>query len=124
MARPQVRGLTENELEIMQALWKRAPLSISEILAGITRTPKPAYNSVLTIVRILEKKGHVQHVKEGKAFLYSPVLDCQHYRQKEVTSLLSRLFQGDVVNLAVSLVKSKPLSASDRAELKRILEEL
>lgn len=124
MARPNTRGLTENELEIMQALWNQSPLSISEILEKLDKHPKPAYNSVLTLVRILEKKGHVQHQKDGKAFLYSPLLDQHHYRQFEVKSLLSRLFQGDVVDLAVSLVKSKPLSQEDRQELKRLLEDL
>jgi predicted transcriptional regulator len=116
--------LTENELEIMQALWAESPLTIAEILERLQKKPKPAYNSVLTLVRILEKKGHVNHKKEGKAFLYSPLLNRQNYRQAEVKSLLSRLFHGDVVDLAVSLVKSKPLSGADRQELKRLLEEL
>src|SRR5689334_10724757 len=101
MARPHVRGLTENELEIMQVLWEQSPLSIADILDKLQKRPKPAYNSVLTIVRILEKKGHVDHDKEGKAFLYYPLLDRQNYRQSEVKNLLSRLFQGDVVDLAV-----------------------
>ena len=124
MARPHVRGLTENELEIMQVLWEQSPMSIADILDKLKKTPKPAYNSVLTLVRILEKKGHVEHKKEGKAFLYIPLLDRQNYRQSEVKSLLSRLFQGDVVDLAVSLVKSKSLTTSDREELKRLLEDL
>jgi BlaI family penicillinase repressor len=124
MARPHVRGLTENELEIMQVLWEQSPISVADILETLSKHPKPAYNSVLTLVRILEKKGHVKHKKEGKAFLHSPLLDRQHYRQSEVKSLLSRLFQGDVIDLAVSLVKSKPLSPSDRKELKRLLEDL
>ena len=124
MARPHVRGLTENELEIMQVLWEQAPLSIADILERLQKKPKPAYNSVLTLVRILEKKGHVHHEKEGKAFHYHPLLDRQKYRQSEVKSLLSRLFQGDVVDLAVSLVKSNPLTGSDRQELKRLLEDL
>ena len=124
MARPFVRGLTENELAIMQILWNQSPLSVFDILERLNKKPKPAYNSLLTLVRILEKKGHVQHKKEGKAFLYSPLLDRQSYRQSEVKNLLSRLFQGDVVDLAVSLVKSKPLTGSDRQELKRLLEDL
>jgi BlaI family transcriptional regulator, penicillinase repressor len=122
VARPHVRGLTENELEIMQILWEHSPISIAEILDKLKRHPKPAYNSVLTLVRILEKKGHVEHGQKGKAFLYSPTLDRQVYRQSEVKNLLSRLFQGDVVDLAVSLVKSKPLSSADREELKRIID--
>lgn len=124
MARPHARGLTENELEIMQILWEKSPMSIADILDKLKKTPKPAYNSVLTLVRILEKKGHVEHNKEGKAFFYIPLLDHQHYRQSEVKSLLSRIFQGDVVDLAVSLVKSKSLTSTDREELKRILEDL
>jgi predicted transcriptional regulator len=124
MARPSSQGLTENELSIMQVLWEESPLSVGEILEKIDRKPKPAYNSLLTLVGILEKKGHVTHRKDGKAFLYSPVLKNTSYRQFEVKQLVRRLFDGNAMDLAVNLVKSKSLSEAERAELKKLLEEL
>jgi len=124
MARPAVRGLTENELMIMRVLWENSPLSIGEVLERLPRKPKPAYNSLLTVMRILERKGHVVHRKEGKAFLYSPKLDRHAYRGFELGKLISGIFNGDALELAVSLLKSRALSEQEKAELKRLLEEL
>jgi len=124
MARPSSQALTENELAIMQVLWDESPLSVNEILDRLNKKPKPAYNSLLTLVGILEKKGHVSHKKEGKAFLYSPLLKDTNYRQFEVKQLVRRLFDGNALDLAVNLVKSKSLSDEERAELKKLLEDL
>jgi BlaI family penicillinase repressor len=124
MARPASQALTENELAIMRVLWEDCPLSVNEILKRIPKKPKPAYNSLLTLVGILEKKGHVAHKKEGKAFLYSPVLKDTAYRQFEVKHLVRRLFDGNAIDLAVNLVKSKSLTPVEREELKKILEDL
>jgi predicted transcriptional regulator len=124
MARPKTRGLTENELVLMRILWEKAPLTVADIVDKIERRPKPAYNSVLTLLRILEQKGHVRHRKEGKAFLYSPVLEGAKYRMTELKRLVSGLFQGNALECAVHLVKSETLTSEDRRTLKRLLEEL
>jgi predicted transcriptional regulator len=124
MARPASQSLTENELAIMTVLWKENPLAVAEILERLPKKPKPAYNSLLTLVGILEKKGHVEHTKEGKAFLYSPTLKNTAYRQFEIKNLARRLFNGNALDLAVNLVKSKTLTASEKEELKKLLEEL
>ena len=124
MARPSSPQLTEHELAIMKILWQQAPLSVAEILERLPRTPKPAYTSLLTVVRTLEQKGHIDHEKESKAHLYFPVLRKPHYQRRELKRLLSGLFDGDAFSLAVNVIKSEPLDDEERAELKKLLEKL
>ena len=88
MARPQMAGLTEHELSIMRILWKRAPLTVSEILEHWPRKPKPAYTSLLTAVRAMDKKGYLKHAQEGKAYFYSPVLQKGQYRSSQLKRLI------------------------------------
>ncbi len=66
--------LTEAELRIMNVLWMKGSGSVQQILDGLPKKPALAYNSVLTTVRILEKKGYVKHVKDGRAHIYLPLV--------------------------------------------------
>lgn len=122
MARPTQPGLTENELEIMQVLWQMAPLKVGEILERITRRPKPAYTSLMTLVQIMDRKGYVRHEQEGKAFVYYPVLEKRNFLAQELRRLSRRLFNGNVMSLVTSLVADEHLSQSEIEELKQILE--
>ena len=124
MARPSSPQLTEHELAIMKILWHESPLSVAEILERLPRTPKPAYTSLLTVVRTLEQKGHIDHEKESKAHLYFPVLRKPSYQRRELKRLLAGLFDGDAFSLAVNVIKSEPLDEQERAELKKLLEKL
>ena len=69
--------LTEAELRLMEVLWQKGPSTVHSILEALPPKPALAYNSVLTTIRILEKKGYVQHVKEGRAHLYMPLVGRQ-----------------------------------------------
>ena len=124
MARPSSPQLTENELSIMKILWQQSPLSVTDILERLPRTPKPAYTSLLTVVRTLEQKGHIAHEKESKAHLYYPVLRKPLYQRRELKRLLKGLFDGDALALAVNVIKSEPLEPEELAELKQLLEKL
>ena len=87
MARPSSPQLTDNELAIMKILWEESPLSVADILERLPRTPKPAYTSLLTVVRTLEQKGHIDHEKESKAHLYYPVLRKPYLRDELLDAL-------------------------------------
>lgn len=106
MPRPRQPGLTENELEVMQILWKKAPLKISDILDYLQRTPKPAYTSLLTLVQTMEKKGYIKHQKAGKAFSYVPVLQQRRYLLSEVKRIAKCLFGGSPGKLVLNLVEN------------------
>lgn len=124
MARPKNNGPTDHELLILNILWKEAPLGVAEILERFPKKPLPAYSSLLTIVRLMEQKGYIKHIKEGKAFLYSPLLKQEHHKKTELKKVADKLFDGSRFDLAVNLLKEEKLSASEIRQLKALLEEL
>lgn len=123
MARPKQPGLTENELDVMKVLWDQSPLKVAEILARLERDPKPAYTSLLTLVQAMERKGHIAHQADGKAYTYFPKLQKKNFRMSEIKRVARRLFDGGPFALAVNLVKEEHLSEKEIKELKRLLGE-
>lgn len=124
MPRPAINGLTDYELSIIQILWNAAPLSVAEILEALPKVPKPAYTSLLTNVKTMEKKGYIKHVKQGKAFLYSPLLKKEDYTTFEIKKITNRLFDGNKMSLAVNLIKAEKLSPDEIQCLKDLVEGL
>ncbi len=122
--RPSGPGLTEHELSIMQIVWEASPLAVADILERFPREPKPAYTSLLTAVRALEKKGYLKHKKSGKAFLYGPSVSKDSYRKSFLRKAIDSLFGGRPADLAINLLKQENLSADDIKQLKSVLESL
>jgi len=122
MARPQQPGLTENELDVMQALWAHAPLKVAELLERLKRNPKPAYTSLLTLVQTMERKGYIAHEQDGKAYAYFPKLKLDSFMKTEIKRVTKRLFNGSPLALAMSLVKEEHLTQSEIKQLKQLLE--
>lgn len=123
MPRPRQPGLTENELEVMKILWTQSPLKISDILDFLKRTPKPAYTSLLTLVQAMEKKGYIRHQKEGKAFVYLPVLQQEKFLMSEVKRIAKRLLGGSPGKLVLNLVENEQLSEAEIKTLKQLLKD-
>ncbi len=117
MARGKSPTLTEAEQRLMEVLWKSGAATVAEVLASVTSRPAPAYSTVLTTLRILEDKGYVEHVQEGRAFRYRPVVDRGTARQSAVKHLLTRFFEGSPELLLLNLLEREKLSV---AELKRL----
>jgi predicted transcriptional regulator len=92
LARSKSATLTEAELRIMNVLWERHSATVHEVLEAIPSRPALAYNSVLTIIRILEKKGYVKHEKDKRAHVYLPLVDRKDATRFEVRHLVSRFF--------------------------------
>ena len=76
--------LTEAELRLMDVLWERGPCSVQQVLVALPGTPRLAYNSVLTTMRVLEKKGYVEHVKDGRAHIYAPAIRREDATKSEI----------------------------------------
>ncbi len=114
-------GLTEAELRIMDALWTQAPASVAEVTERLSE-PRPAYNSVLTILRILERKGYVTHDKDGRRFTYSPVVDQQQARGHALTSLLGRFFGGSEEMLVMHLLGREKVDTPQLDRLRTMLD--
>src|SRR6202000_469362 len=96
--------LTEAELRLMKILWARGESTVNEIAAALPENNVLAYNSVLTTIRILEQKGYVQHRKEGRAFLYIPLVAEEEASISEVRLVLSRFFGNSREKLLLSLL--------------------
>ncbi len=85
-------------------------------------TERPAYNSVLTVLRILERKGYVRHEKEGRAFVYSAVVDRQQARRGALSQLLSRFFNGSREQLVMDLLGHEDVDGEELQKVKALLE--
>lgn len=106
----------------MQVLWDRPAATVGEVVERIAPAERPAYNSVLTILRILERKGYVSHEKEGRAFVYSPVVDRQQARRGALGSLLTRFFGGSRELLVMDLLGHEHVGAAELQQVKALIE--
>ena len=123
MARNKSAILTEAELRIMNVLWDRGPATVHEVLHALTEKPPLAYNSVLTIIRILEKKGYVKHVKDKRAFIYMPLVDRKDATRSEVRRLVSRFFGDSHELLVLNLLEEQSIDAEELARVRQLLEK-
>lgn len=115
-----MRELTRAEEQIMQILWDIEKGFVKDILEKMSE-PKPAYNTVSTIVRILERKGFVSHKAYGKSHEYFPIVSKDEYRSFSIKNLLSGYFSGSFSKLASFFAKDKNL---DLKELDKIMSEV
>ena len=113
--------LTEAELRIMEVLWEKGPATVQQVLDSLP-TPMLAYNSVLTTIRILEKKGYVEHVKDGRAHVYQPLLGRKEARRSEVRRLVGRFFENSHEELALNILQERGLDADELERLRELLE--
>ena len=122
MARKQSPTLTESELKIMKIVWEAAEASVGDVLSGWTDDSVPAYNTVLTTMRILERKGYLKHVKRGRAFVYQPLVNKTSARKKAVSHMVKSFFDGSPELLVLSLMEETNLSPEDVSRLEQLLE--
>ena len=113
--------LTEAELRIMEVLWEKGPATVQQVLDSLP-TPMLAYNSVLTTIRILEKKGYVEHVKDGRAHVYQPLLGRKEARRSEVRRLVGRFFEDSHEELALNILQERGLEADELERLRDLLQ--
>jgi predicted transcriptional regulator len=113
--------LTKAEEQIMQQLWQLEKAFVKEIVDRLPQ-PKPAYNTVSTIVRILEKKGFVAHDAFGKSHRYYPLVTKKAYTRGFMKGFLNNYFSNSFKNLVSFFAKDKSLSIAEMEELKNMLE--
>lgn len=122
MARSRSATLTEAELRIMNVLWEKGSATVHEVLEALPPQPALAYNSVLTIVRILEKKGYVKHVKDKRAHVYTPSIDRKDASRFEVRHLVSRFFGNSDELLVLNILEGKSIDPEELERLRQLLE--
>jgi len=121
MARKKSAGLTDGELRLMDVIWERGACTVSDVVDAMPKSLPLHYSTVLTTLRILETKGYLKHVKEGRAFIYKPVVGKDQAREGAVNHLLRRFFEGSPELLVLSLVRGKKI---DAAEFSRIQDRI
>lgn len=122
MARSKSATLTEAELRIMNVLWERGSATVHEVLDALPAEAAPAYNSVLTIIRILENKGYVRHVKDRRAHVYTPKVNREDATRFEVRHLVSRFFGNSRERLVLNILEDASMDADELARLRKLLE--
>src|SRR5579862_2419284 len=120
MARKQSATLTEAELPIMEVLWDRGSAPVTDVVVTLSHTGV-AYNTVLTTLRILERKGYVRHTKEGRAFVYHPVVARGEASRKAVRNLMKRFFQDSPELLILNVLEDEHLEEAELDRLKRLI---
>ncbi len=122
MARSKSATLTEAELRIMNVLWDKGPATVHEVLQELPLKPNLAYNSVLTIIRILETKGYVKHVKDRRAHIYMSKIDREDATRFEVRHLVSRFFGNSHERLLLNILEESSIDAEELARVRELLE--
>lgn len=116
--------ISEAEREIMEVLWQRAPRSAEEILAEVGPRQHWQEGTVKSLLNRLLRKRAVKATRDGRRYLYHPLLARERYLLEESKGLLDRLFGGRVAPLVAHFSEQRKLSKKDIAELKRLIEEL
>lgn len=122
MPRRPSETLTDAELRIMNVLWLKGSGTVQSILDFLPETQPLAYNSVLTTIRILERKGYVEHVKDGRAHVYAPLVGRQDATRSEIRHLVSRFFKNSHEELVLNILEDRGIDAEELDRLREILD--
>lgn len=110
---------TPAELDILKVLWEHGPSSVRDVHRQLPRADDLAYNTVQTLLRIMEDKGLVEHDVEGRTFIYSP----RFSRDKSASRYLERVFDGEVSELVSSLLRSERISPKELEQMETMIAE-
>jgi BlaI family transcriptional regulator, penicillinase repressor len=114
-------GLTELQLEIMRVLWKRGAATVADVHAAM-HTHELAHATIATLLRRMEKKGAVEHDKQGRQFVYRARISEEQARKTRVAEAADRLIRGQVPALIHYLLDQRKVSAAELAEVKALIE--
>ncbi len=117
------RTLTALELKVMNILWKKKKAFIKDLLEVWPEEPKPAYNTVSTMVRILEEKGFVDHEAFGRTHQYFPVVTKSQYQKGFMKNVMDNLFSGNVKSMVSALLDSDKISEDELSELEEMIKK-
>ena len=116
-----MKEITKAQEDILKAIWETKEGAVSDILDKLSE-PKPAYNTVATVIKVLETKGYVEHKTYGKTNVYYPAISKSEYAQFVLKDTIKGLFNGSFNQMMSSFVKNKDVSIQELEELKQLLE--
>ncbi len=115
--------LTEAELRLMDVLWQQGPSTVQQVLEALPGKSPLAYNSVLTTIRILEKKGYVRHIKDGRAYIYRALVEREEASRSEIRHLAHRFFQNSHEMLVLNILEDRGVDSEELNRLRQLLEQ-
>jgi len=115
--------LTKTEEPVMQILWKLKTGFVKDIIDALPDDPKPPYNTISSVVRLLEKKGYVGYKAYGKTYEYFPLISKSDYRKAFFKKMITGYFDGSVESLLSFMVKEEQLSEADINKIKDIIHK-
>jgi len=115
--------LTKAEERIMQIFWKLKSAFVKDVIAELEEEPKPPYNTISSIVRILEKKGYLGYKAYGKTYEYFPIISKAEYRKTFFKKMISGYFDNSVENLLSFMVKEQKLGDDELKKIKEIIDK-
>src|ERR1700682_5334891 len=115
--------LTEAQLRIMDVLWLKGSGTVQQELDSITKKPALAYHSVLTTIRLLERKGYLKHLKDGRAHVYTPLVGQKEATRSEIRHLVSRFFKNSHEQLVLNLLEDQGIGAEEIGRLRQMLDQ-
>lgn len=114
--------LTKAEEPVMQALWKLKKAFVKEIINCLA-DPKPPYNTISSLVRILEEKGLVNHETFGRTHRYFPMISKGDYRKGLMQTVIKEYFDGSLTSLVSQVVSEKELTEEEVEELQKLIKK-
>ncbi len=121
MTKPPVRILTQGELRIMEVIWKLGEASVREVTSVLREKETVAYNTVQTMMGILEQKGYLSHTKSGRSYIYKPLVERKRARNAALKQLLANFFDGSPQSLVVNLIENEELDEVEIKELRKLI---
>lgn len=122
MPKPRSDVLTEAEQRIMRVLWDKGEASVRDVTDALEDSYPVAYNTVLTLLRILTDKEYVKPRQDGRAFIYKPVVSRADARSRALRKMVSTFFEGSPTELAQHLIRNESLSTDELQALKNELD--
>jgi len=119
----QIKELTRAEEQVMQLLWQLKEAIVKDIV-GLMPDPKPAYNTVSTVVRVLEGKGFVDHKAYGNSHVYFPLISETQYKKFTFDKMMSSYFSNSYQSLVSFIANEKKLDIKQLDELTKLIEDL
>ena len=118
-----MKALSEREQEVMNIIWEMRNCCVDDVLQRLPE-PKPAYNTIQTFMKILEEKGFLAHKREGKKFIFYPLVEKPEYNRWILKHMKDSLFGGSAKSLLNTFIRDSDLTESDIRELESLLAEL
>jgi len=122
VARKPSPTLTDGELRLMRVLWQQGPSTVAAIVDAVAGDIPPAYNTVQTMMRILERKGFVSHRKDGRAFVFRALVDESNAQKNAIRHVLDRFFHNSPGSLVLSLLDREDEPEAEVRQLRELIQ--